>query len=83
MGINKQACIGGHQLTDGLCMKQDRCTKWQKTGECNTNAGWMNTNCRKSCGSCTNVQSFTQVLITLSSFTAVPPLSLGLECGKK
>ncbi|CAL5222328.1 g4674 [Coccomyxa viridis] len=48
-------------LTSQGCIdKDDRCTKWQKTGECNTNAGWMNTNCRKSCGSCTNVQSFTQ-----------------------
>ena len=61
-------------------MKQDRCTKWSKTGECNTNAGWMNTNCRKSCGSCTNVQSFTQVRTALLSFMAVRYLSLGLEC---
>ena len=40
---------------------QDRCQKWADDGECATNAGWMNTNCRKSCNSCTNVQSFTQV----------------------
>ena len=53
-------------------MMQDRCRKWAKNGECNTNAGWMNTNCRKSCGSCTNVQSFTQVLSCLPSFIASP-----------
>ena len=40
---------------------QDRCPKWADDGECATNAGWMNTNCRRSCNSCTNVQSFTQV----------------------
>ena len=40
---------------------QDRCQKWADDGECATNAGWMNTNCRRSCSSCTNVQSFTQV----------------------
>ena len=50
---------GELDLLPGLFL-QDRCPKWAKGDECTTNAGWMNTNCRRSCGSCTNVQSFTQ-----------------------
>ncbi|CAK0787343.1 hypothetical protein CVIRNUC_010562 [Coccomyxa viridis] len=48
-------------LTSQGCIdKDDRCQKWADDGECASNAGWMNTNCRRSCSSCTNVQSFTQ-----------------------
>lgn len=54
-------CAGWRGITCSHALLQDRCPKWADDGECVTNAGWMNTNCRRSCNSCTNVQSFTQV----------------------
>ena len=38
---------------NAACVDKDlRCSGWAKSGECNSNPGYMLTNCRKSCDKC-------------------------------
>ncbi|XP_038073164.1 uncharacterized protein LOC119741479 [Patiria miniata] len=48
-------CLDYSDELDCPCQDdQDECRAWSNRGECETNPGWMNWNCRDSCKTCLN-----------------------------